>query len=131
MANISAQSLENQIILQEWPKELRSLAQQFNAMLARIQTAFTQLSQFSSDIAHELRTPIHNLKNITEAALLKESSPKEYQQVLENSMEEYGYLSKLVENLLFIARSDHGQISLQKTLIDAHSEIQHICEYYT
>lgn len=130
MEKISAQSLNDRILLNEWPKELRNLAQRFNEMLNRIETSFVQLSQFSSDIAHELRTPIHNLKNMAESALVKEKSPQELREILESSMTEYQHLAKLVENMLFIARSDHGQIRLKNERIDIQKEIINICEYY-
>ena len=130
MDKITAQSLDDRIQLNEWPKELRNLADRFNGMLDRIQSSFIQLSQFSSNIAHELRTPINNLRGMTEIALIKEKSPHEYRSMLESCMSEYHDLSKLIENLLFIARSDHGEIRLKKVLIDAQEEIVHICDYY-
>lgn len=130
MDKITAQSLDDRIQLNEWPKELRNLANRFNGMLDRIQSSFIQLSQFSSDIAHELRTPINNLRGMTEIALIKEKSPHEYRSILESCMSEYHHLSKLIENLLFIARSDHGEIRLKKVLIDTQEEIAQICDYY-
>lgn len=130
MDKMTVESLDKRIVLDEWPKELRNLAQRFNEMLNRIQASFIQLSQFSSDIAHELRTPIHNLRTIAEAALVNDKSIQEYQEVLESSMNEYHYLSKLVENMLFIARSDHGQVTLKKEQVAIQKEITDICDYY-
>jgi len=130
MEKITAQSLDDRIQLNEWPKELRNLADRFNGMLDRIQSSFIQLSQFSSDIAHELRTPINNLRGMTEISLVKERSPHEYRNILESCMGEYHHLSKLIENLLFIARSDHGELRLKKVLIDAQEEMAPICDYY-
>lgn len=130
MKKISAHSLDERILLNEWPKELRNLGQRFNEMLNRIQSSFIQLSQFSSDIAHELRTPLHNLKTSTELALLSGNSHQEYQELLESNMKEYQHLSKLIENMLFIARSDHGQITLNKTSVAIQQEIQAVCDYY-
>lgn len=130
MKQITAQSLDCRIQPNDWPKELRNLAHQFNEMLHRIQSSFIQLSEFSSDIAHELRTPIHNLRTMTEMALLHEQSPEAYQNILESNMHEYLHLSKLIEALLFIARSDHGALRLQKTRIDVLKEIFSILDYY-
>ncbi|OAI48560.1 hypothetical protein AYO45_01080 [Gammaproteobacteria bacterium SCGC AG-212-F23] len=130
MEQITADSLHDRINLNEWPKELISLGKKFNTMLDRIQGSFDQLSQFSSDIAHELRTPIHNLRGITELALSKEQYSDEYRHMLETSMNEYQHLSKLIENLLFLARSDHGQLTLNKEAINARNEILNLCDYY-
>ena len=130
MGKITAHSLDNRIHPDDWPKELKNLADRFNSMLDRIQTSFIQLSQFSSDIAHELRTPIHNLRGMTELALVKEKLPHEYRITLESCMDEYHHLSKLIENLLFIARSDHGEIRLDKSVIHVQTEIANLCDYY-
>ena len=130
MESISAKSLHDRINLNDWPKELRHLADRFNGMLDRIQSSFIQLSQFSSDIAHELRTPINNLRGMTELALVKEKLPDEYRDILVSCMNEYHHLSKLIENMLFIARSDHGEIRLEKVLINAQNEIETLCDYY-
>lgn len=130
MEKITADSLHERINLNEWPKELKSFGKKFNTMLDRIQSSFIQLSQFSSDIAHELRTPVNNLRGITEIALSKEKYSDEYRQILEKYMNEYQHLSKLIENLLFLARSDHGQLTLKKEAINAQEEILNICDYY-
>lgn len=130
MEQITAESLHERIDLNDWPKELKRFAEKFNTMLDRIQTSFIQLSQFSSDIAHELRTPINNLRGTTELALSKENLPTETHVLLESHMEEYQHLSKLIENLLFLARSDHGQLTIRKELIQVRERIIDICDYY-
>jgi two-component system heavy metal sensor histidine kinase CusS len=130
MEKITANSLHERINLNEWPKELKNFGSKFNTMLDRIETSFIQLSQFSSDIAHELRTPINNLCGITELALSKENGSTEYRNILEKYMDEYQHLSKLIENLLFLARSDHGQLVLKKEAINVREEILKICDYY-
>lgn len=130
MEQITVDSLHERIHLEEWPKELKNFGKKFNMMLDRIQTSFIQLSQFSSDIAHELRTPIHNLRGMTEVALANEKYPDDYRRMLETYMNEYQHLSKLIENLLFLARSDHGQMVLKKEMINVEKEILNICDYY-
>jgi two-component system heavy metal sensor histidine kinase CusS len=130
MAKITIDSLHERINLNVWPKELIPLGERFNTMLERIETSFIQMSQFSSDIAHELRTPLNNLIGLTEIALSKKEIPEEYHSLLESNMQEYAHLTKLIENLLFLARSDHGKIKLNKTHVSARTEIFKICEYY-
>ena len=127
---ITADALPEQINLNEWPKELKDFGKKFNTMLGRIQTSFTQLSRFSSDIAHELMTPISHLKGITELALAKEELSNENRQVLESHLKEYHHLSKLIETLLFLARYDHGQLILRKEVINTRYEILKICDHY-
>jgi two-component system, OmpR family, heavy metal sensor histidine kinase CusS len=130
MEKITADSLADRINPNDWPKELKPLSESFTIMLDRLQKSFNQLSQFSSDIAHELRNPIHNLTGITEVALSKENSVEKYREILESNIEEYHHLTKLIENLLFLARSDHGQITINKKTLDARQEILKIFDYY-
>lgn len=127
---ISADFLNQRIAPSMWPVELKKLAGKFNMMLDKIQSSFNQLSDFSSDIAHELRGPIHNLMGVTEVALTNDSLPEKYRHILDSYMNEYTHLSKLIENLLFLARTDHGQIEIDKKIINAKTEINHVCDYY-
>lgn len=130
MQKISVSSLHERIDLNDWPKELTTLAKEFNSMLDRLENSFTKLSQFSSDIAHEIRTPLHNLKGITELALTKEKSPAEYREILTTKLSEYDYLTKLVENLFFLARTDNGLITINKQELKSQIEITKILEYF-
>lgn len=130
MQKISACSLHERIDLNDWPKELTILAKEFNSMLDRLENSFTKLSQFSSDIAHEIRTPLHNLKGITELALTREKTSEEYREILTTKLSEYDYLTKLIENLFFLARTDNGLTSINKQELDINTEITKIVEYF-
>lgn len=130
MEQITINSLQARINLKEWPKELISLGEKFNSMLDRIQSSLNQILQFSSDIAHELRTPLNNLRGITEIQLSKNECDEKQRNLLEKYMSEFLHLSKLIENLLFIARSDNRQVTLNKEIIDARKEILNICDYH-
>lgn len=127
---ITAQSLHQRIDATEWPNELKYLGVTSNQMLDRLQTSFTQLSQFSADIAHELRTPVHNLMMITELALLKNRTKADYHQVMVSQVQELQHLAKLIDSLLFLARSDQGELSLEYELIDVREEIEHLFDFY-
>ena len=85
------------------PAELSTLANTFNEMLDHLEESFTRLSQFSADIAHELRTPVNNLRGEVEVALTRPRSVEEYREVLGSCLEEFGRLSQLIESLLFLA----------------------------
>lgn len=128
--SISVGSMSQRIDTDKWPVEFKMMADKFNCMLDRIQASFDQLSGFSADIAHELRNPINNLKGVTEVALTKDNLPEDYRLILDSYMNEYSHLSTLIENLLFLARTDHGQIQLNKQVINVKSTIDNICDYY-
>ena len=113
-----------------WPRELQPLAVAFDEMLDRLEDSFTRLSRFSADLAHELRTPIANIRGETEVALTRPRSPDEYRKVLESSLGECERLSAIIDSLLFLARAEAADRSLQPTLFDARAEIDKIAEFY-
>lgn len=86
------------------PVELERLALSFNHMLERIEDVFTRQSNFSADIAHEIRTPITNLVTQTEIALSQSRSQQELEEVLYSNLEEFSRMSRMVSDMLFLAR---------------------------
>jgi len=113
-----------------WPKELTMLADSLYRMLFRIETSFTRCSQCAGDLAHELRNPIHNLMGEAELALSKDRTPEEYRQVLESSLEEYTRLSRMINELLFIARADNPNTAIEQTRLDVHGELEAVREFH-
>ncbi len=114
-----------------WPKEFTELSEHFNAMLDRLEMSFNRLSQFSADLAHELRTPINNLKGEAEISLIKARSPEEYQQVIGSSLEEYERLSRIIESVLFLARAETPHNKLVRTHVSLRKTIEKILAFYT
>ena len=104
--DITPDKLQVRVGHREWPEEIGALANAFDRMLERLEASFTSISQFSADLAHELRTPINNLRGEAEVAISKARTVEEYRQVLMSSLEEYERLSRMIENILFLARSD-------------------------
>jgi two-component system heavy metal sensor histidine kinase CusS len=80
----------------------------FNAMLGRLEDSFKRLSDFSADLAHELRTPIHSLRMQTEVSLSKARHVDEYRDLLASNLEEYERLSRIIADMLLLAKADHG-----------------------
>jgi len=100
--------------------ELAHLATTFNGMLARLQEAFQRLEQayeqqrrFTADASHELRTPLARLKVTTSLTLSGQRSAGEYREALEVADRTADTMSRIVQDLLLLARSDAGQLKLQ------------------
>jgi two-component system heavy metal sensor histidine kinase CusS len=127
---ITSTHLDRKLELADAPVELRELAAAFNGMLDRLRDSFARLSQFSSDIAHELRTPINNLMGEAQVALSKVRTADEYREVLESNVEEFERLARMIENMLFLARADDPQTEIAVTSIDAGAELEKICEFF-
>lgn len=86
--------------------ELQRLTETWNAMLARLEGAVSTLSQFAADASHELRTPLAVIRTSVELALRRARSPEEYRESLRGIEAEAERMSQLVDNLLFLARSE-------------------------
>lgn len=112
------------------PAELREVATAFNRMLARLEDGVSRLFQFSGDLAHEMRTPISNLLGKTQVTLSKARSADEYRSVLESNAEELERLSRLVDDMLFLAQVDHAQAALRWEAVDLKQEATHVAEFF-
>ena len=130
MAGIDPRSLDQRMSADHVPAELIEPVQALNAMLARLEDSFARLSQFSADLAHEIRTPLHNLLGSNSLALNQSRSAAEYQEVLASNIEEYERLNRMAENLMFLARAEHGQRPLQLHVLDLGEVGDGLCEYF-
>ena len=130
VARIRAPQLNARLGTQQWPRELAPLAAAFDEMMDRVEESFTRLSQFSADLAHELRTPIANLRGEAEVALTKSRNADEYRQVIESSMEEYSRLTAMTEKLLFLARADAEEAEVKPEELDGRAAIDALSEFY-
>jgi two-component system heavy metal sensor histidine kinase CusS len=99
-------------------------------MLDRLEDSFKRLSQFSADLAHELRTPLNNLRGEAGVALSRARTPDEYRQTLESSLEEYARLTRLIDNMLFLARADGATKAVTRTCFDARPAIEVVQQFY-
>lgn len=113
------------------PRELVELAVSFNEMLGRLEDAFQRLSAFSGDIAHELRTPITNLKTQTEVALSHARSVEQYQEVLYSNLEEYERMAHMIGDMLFLAQADNKLLKPERVKIDLDAEMRILFDYFS
>jgi two-component system heavy metal sensor histidine kinase CusS len=127
---ISAQALNERLSLDDTPEEFLESTLAFNHMLDRLEDSFKRLSEFSSDLAHDLRTPINNLLGEAQVALSRPREASEYRAVLESAVEEYERLSRMLENMLFLARADNAQARAAPQWIDLREALGKILSYY-
>lgn len=128
--DITASKLDQRVVPAHWPRELRELAQSFDAMLDRLQDSFARLNEFSGDIAHAMRNPINSLRGEAEVALSRARTPEEYQQILGSSLEELARLSHLINGLLFIARADDPHAAVERAGFAARRELDAVRDFY-
>lgn len=129
-ASISAASLQERIPLAAVPLELQQLAASFNAMLARLDDAFMRLSNFSADIAHELRTPLCNLMTQTEVVLAQPRDSEAYQETLYANLDDCKRMARMIDDMLFLAKADNGLIVPEQQPVALDVEVEKLFEYY-
>jgi two-component system heavy metal sensor histidine kinase CusS len=127
---ISAHRLGARLPPESVPTELVDLAIAFNDMLARLEDSFRRLSDFSSDLAHELRTPISNLMTETQVAISKARSADQYREVLYSNLEEYERLARMIADMLFLAKADNGLIVPSSEMVDLAAEAHELFGFY-
>jgi len=128
--SISSSTLNERIRTEGYPSEIASLAGTFNAMLQRLEDSFLRLSRFSADIAHELRTPVNNIRGESEVALARPRTIEEYRETLGSCLEESVRLSELIESLLFLARSESPGDHLKRKRQNIATLLSGVQEYY-
>lgn len=128
--DISTTSLDVRLDSRAMPKELRGLAEAFNQMLARMENSFSRLKQFSDDMAHELRTPLTRLQLQTEVMLSEKLDETEWREVLASNLEVLQQMSAMIDSMLFLARADSSQMTLDMEVFPVMEEAGKIIEYY-
>lgn len=129
-ARISAERLSERIDPAAAPRELRELVGAFNGMLERLEGSFRRLEEFSSDLAHELRTPVNNMMLQTEVALGRPRSQEEYARLLESIREECERLSRTTSEMLFLAKADARQLLLAADTVSLREECEKALAFF-
>jgi heavy metal sensor kinase len=125
---IDVAALEQRIALRGANDELDEVAHAFNETLARLQQAIGEMRQFSAAIAHELRTPLAVMRGQTELALMQARTAEDYRRALTDQLEELDRLSRLVSQLLTLARAEAGEIPLAHSPVDLSALASSIVE---
>jgi two-component system, OmpR family, heavy metal sensor histidine kinase CusS len=127
---ITSTNLRERIESEGYPSELAALAGTFNEMLGRLEESFERVSRFSADIAHDLRTPVNNIRGEAEVALARPRTAGEYRDVLESSLEEAVRLSELIGDLLFLARAESPLTEVHREDVNIGELLTTVRDYY-
>jgi two-component system heavy metal sensor histidine kinase CusS len=130
IGRVNAERLDARIANETWPSDLRQLALSFDDMLARLELSFDQLSRFSSDLAHEFRSPINNLVAAASVTLGRARAVSEYQATLEVMVEEGNRLSRMVSSMLFLARADNAKQTLNLEVVELREEFRKLIDFF-
>ena len=126
--SIGIQNLSRRLTVPATGDELQRLSETWNDMLARLESAVKRLTQFTADASHELRTPIALIRTTAELTLRRERSPETYREALSEIVAESERTTRLIEDLLLLARADAGLPTLPLENIELTPLVRDICE---
>ncbi|ABO25125.1 heavy metal sensor histidine kinase [Shewanella loihica] len=129
ISGITTERLDLRLKPELAPIELSELIAAFNHMIGEVELGFKRLSHFSADIAHELRTPLTALAMQNEVLLSQSRSTEEYQELIYSNLEELERLTVMVNDMLWLAKSDNGLIEPKKQKIALDKEADKVIDY--
>ncbi len=130
ISDVTTSRLDLRLNAKSAPRELGELALSLNDMLTRLDEGYKRLSEVTGDLAHDLRTPIANLRGQTEVTLSRVRDAEEYQALLVSNLEEYQRLTRMIENMLFLARADNAQVALHPETLNLPQQMEQIAAYF-
>lgn len=128
-AQLSPSNRRQRLHDDELPEELHELATSFNGALERLDKAYERLESFNADVAHELRTPVSILIGQTQVALTRDRSVLQLRQTLQSNLEEFERLRVIVNDMLFLSRSDRGERATELTEVSLRAELERMLEF--
>lgn len=125
---IGVSQLHQRLPVRGTKDELDYLAIQFNETFARLESAVDEMKQFTASISHELRTPLAVLRGEAEIALLQSSSIDQYRRVLASQLEEFEKLTRMINQLLTLARAESGEVAIAHEPVDLSEMTESLAE---
>ncbi len=126
---ITAERLAERLPIENPDDELGRLGTVFNETLARLERSFETLRRFTADAAHELRTPLTALRSVGEVALREGRANERSREALGSMLEEVDRLTRLVDTLLTLSRSDRGRVETRMQRLGLRPFAREIAEY--
>lgn len=127
---VQTNKLDTRLDVDAVPIELQDLVRSFNQMIEQLELGFSKLSHFSDDIAHELRTPLTNMITQTQVGLSQARSAEDYRELLYSVLEEQERLTKMVNDMLWLAKTENGLLRLSNTAVNIREEFLSLFEFF-
>jgi len=128
--SISDQNLDHRLVALNFPLELQELVATLNAALSRLEEAFDRLGSLGAELAHELRTPLQNLRSTLENHILRGGTNPIEPTELGLLIEDCDRMAALIEQILFLARSDHSPTGLRGPAIPASDLLEEVRDFF-
>lgn len=128
---IGASNLHERLIIENKSDELGRLARVFNDLLSRLDASFDSMRKFTADASHELRTPLSIIRGEADVALSQDRDSTEYREALTIIQDEAKRLSRIVDDMMALARADTGQRPLQIEEFYLNDLVEECCKAAT
>jgi heavy metal sensor kinase len=125
---ITAERLSDRLPVVNPDDEMGRLAEVFNETLQRLETSFDQMRRFTADVSHELRTPLTAIRSVGEVGLRGHRDDQAYRGIIGSMLEEADRLASLVDRLLTLSRSETGQATLSRELVDLRALVDEVID---
>ena len=116
---ITAERLSDRLPVENPDDEMGRLATVFNETLGRLEASFEQMRRFTSDVSHQLRTPLTSIRSVGEVGLRDRRDEPAYRGIIGSMLEEADRLASLVDRLLTLSRAETRQARLTPEDLDA------------
>jgi heavy metal sensor kinase len=111
--SITSQNLSERLTPRGTDDEMDDLIRTINGMIARLETSFQRMAEFTADASHELKTPICAMRGEAEILLSKGREAEEYQEGLAHFIEQFDHLNQMINDLILLSKSDSSQGELK------------------
>jgi heavy metal sensor kinase len=111
--SITSQSLSERLTPRGTDDEMDDLIRTINGMIARLESSFKRMAEFTADASHELKTPICAMRGEAEVLLSKGRTTEEYQEGLANFIEQFDHLNRMINDLILLSKSDSSEVELK------------------
>jgi len=128
--SITSQNLSQRLIQRGTKDEMDDLIQTINEMIARLEESFKRMAEFTADASHELKTPLCALRGEAELLLSKERASEEYQEGLAHFIERFDQLSRMINDLILLSKSDSSQVELNMIPLRVDLLIKDIGDFF-
>jgi len=128
--SITANNLNERFTTRGTDDEMDSLIRTINEMIARLESSFKRIAEFTADASHELKTPLCALRGEAEVLLSRGRTPEEYQEGLAHFIERFDQLNRMINDLTLLSKFDSSQVELEMIPLRLDFLIQGICNFF-
>lgn len=128
--SITSQNLSERLTVRGTGDEMDNLIRTINAMIARLESSFKRMAEFTADASHELKTPLCAMRGEAEVLLLKERKTEEYQEGLAHFIEQFDHLNQMINDLILLSKLDTTEVALKMAPLRLDLLIKDLCNFF-